>query len=72
MEELVKYMRALVYLQLQSAAGTSTFGKPELLLSRAGFSHKEIADILGKTPGAIAKAVGRAKKAQAEDANDEQ
>jgi DNA-directed RNA polymerase specialized sigma24 family protein len=37
--------------------------KPELLLSRAGFTAREIAEILGKNQAAVAKAIERAKKA---------
>lgn len=71
MEESIKYLKAMVFLQLQSVTGTNTFGKPELLLSQAGFSHKEIAEILGKNTAAVAKAVSRAKKSQGEsNAND--
>lgn len=67
MEEMVKYLKALVYLQVQQVAGTSAFAKPELLLSQAGFTHKEVAEILGKKPAAVAKAISRAKKAAEEE-----
>lgn len=62
MDELVKYMKALVYLQVQVLAGSSTFGKPEVLLHQAGFKNREIADILGKNESAVAKAISRAKQ----------
>jgi hypothetical protein len=63
-EELTKYMRALVFLQVHQLAGETAFsGKPELLLSRAGFTAKEIAAVLGKKEAAVAKAIERAKKA---------
>lgn len=68
-DESLKYLRALVYLQLEARTG-SAFAKPELLLSQAGFSNKEIADMLGKSATAVAKAVSRAKKALAEEAKD--
>lgn len=64
MDELLRYMRALVFLQLQSLTGEETFGRPELLLSKAGFPQKEIADLLGKTPAAVAKTISRARAAQ--------
>lgn len=64
MDELLRYMRALVFLQLQSLTGQDTFGRPELLLSKAGFPQKEIADLLGKTPAAVAKTISRARLAQ--------
>jgi hypothetical protein len=57
-------MRALVFLQLQSLTGEDTFGRPELLLAKAGFPQKEIADLLGKTPAAVAKTISRARAAQ--------
>jgi hypothetical protein len=70
-EELAKYLKALVLLQLHSApfapngasgsGATPTPSKPEVLLSRAGFTHREIADLLGKTPTAVAKAISRAR-----------
>jgi DNA-directed RNA polymerase specialized sigma24 family protein len=63
MEELVKYMRAMVVLQLQALPNDEASQKPELLLSRAGFTAREIADILGKNQAAVAKAIERAKKA---------
>lgn len=64
MEEMVKYLKALVFLQLQATTGNAAFEKPELLLAQAGFVHREIAEILGKKPGAVAKVISRAKKAQ--------
>ena len=63
MEELVKYMRALTFLQLQSVTGSNNIGKPEVLLSKAGFTHREIADLLGKNTAAVAKAISRARAA---------
>lgn len=63
MDELVKYLKALVYLQVQTMSGGEAFQKPELLLNRAGLTAREIADILGKNPAAVAKAIERAKKA---------
>lgn len=64
MDELIKYVRALVILQLQQMAGEGASQKPELLLSDAGFSHAEIAEMLKKKPGAIAKSISRARQAQ--------
>ncbi|HWB19766.1 MAG TPA: hypothetical protein VG711_05660 [Phycisphaerales bacterium] len=61
MEELVKYLKALVYLQAQSLAASSEFGKLELLLHRAGFKSPEIASILGKKEAAVRKSISRAK-----------
>jgi len=63
-DELLRYMKALVLLQLQTFAGTETPTKPEILLSKAGFPQKEIADLLGKSPVAVAKTISRARAAQ--------
>jgi hypothetical protein len=62
MEEMVKYLRALTFLQLQTTTGGTAYAKPEWLLDRAGFSHKEIADMLGKTHHAVSKSISRAKQ----------
>jgi len=53
MEEMVKYLKALTFLQVQAMTGKSAFAKPEVLLSKAGFTHKEIGEILGKTTNAV-------------------
>lgn len=70
MDELVKYMKALVFLQVQAIAGSSAFGKPELLLHQAGFKNREIAEILGKKEPAVAKTISRAKQNSKEDSNE--
>lgn len=64
MEEMVKYLRALVFLNLEARSGETVFAKPELLLSRAGFKVKEIAEIVGKKESAVAKAIERARKSK--------
>jgi DNA-directed RNA polymerase specialized sigma24 family protein len=61
MEELVKYVKALVFLQAQSLNANEAPVKPELLLSRAGLKNAEIALILDKTEAAVAKSIQRAK-----------
>jgi DNA-directed RNA polymerase specialized sigma24 family protein len=66
MEEMTKYLKALVYLQVQALAGASAFGKPELLLNKAGFKNREIAEMLGKKESAIAKSISRAKQSASE------
>jgi hypothetical protein len=60
-EELVKYMKALTFLQLQAMTGVDTFGKPEVLLQRAGFTQEEIAELLGKKRSAVSMALSRSK-----------
>jgi hypothetical protein len=63
MDELIRYLRALVLLQLhQGADGTGAL-KPEALLALAGFTHREIGAMLGKNPAAVAQAVSRARRA---------
>jgi hypothetical protein len=56
-----KYLKALVYLQVQAQTGSSAFGRPEQLLQKAGFAVKEIADMLGKSPNAVSKVLARAR-----------
>ena len=59
MEELVKYLRALVIFQIQAIADHGEVSKPEMVLLQAGFSNQEIADLLGKTKTAVAKVISR-------------
>jgi DNA-directed RNA polymerase specialized sigma24 family protein len=61
MEELSKYLKALVFLQAQAFNDAERPPKPEILLARAGLNYAEIADILGKSEAAVAKSVQRAK-----------
>ena len=66
MEELVRYLRALLLLQLQAAQVAAERGqalpiKPEVILADAGFSHRDIAGMLGKSQMAVAKAISRAR-----------
>ncbi len=68
LEELVKYLRALVLLQV-GFSGTGA-AKPEVLLAKAGFTHKEIAELLSKSQAAVAKAISRAKT-PVEESHDE-
>lgn len=60
-DDVVKYLRALLMIQLHSTS-EGDVAKPEVLLSKAGLSHGEIATILMKNPGAIAKSISRAKR----------
>jgi DNA-directed RNA polymerase specialized sigma24 family protein len=76
-EELIRYARALLLLQLKQIEITAQAGKgpairAELLLADAGFGAREIADILGKNYAAVAKAVSRARAARAKDAAQEE
>jgi DNA-directed RNA polymerase specialized sigma24 family protein len=62
MEELEKYLRALVLLQLDAQRQEGEARNPMLLLSQAGFANPEIAELLDKNTGAVQKAVERARK----------
>jgi DNA-directed RNA polymerase specialized sigma24 family protein len=61
MEEVVKWLRVLALLQIQSLSKEEVPQKIEVVLSRSGLTHREIADLLGKNYHAVAKAVSRAK-----------
>jgi DNA-directed RNA polymerase specialized sigma24 family protein len=63
MDEMIRYLKALTFLQLQALTGGAAYQKPEQLLERAGFAHKEIADMLGKSPNAVTKTIIRARAA---------
>jgi predicted transcriptional regulator len=63
-EELIKHLKALVLLELQRG----DIAQPEVLLARAGYTHREIAEMIGKSQMAVSKAISRAKTAtQGED-----
>lgn len=59
-QQLVKYMKGLLLLQLHTGKDGLTT-KAEILLSKAGFTHKEIGTFLSKNPEAVAKTISRAK-----------
>ena len=61
MDEMIKYLKALVLFEVQAQADWEEAAKPEVVLSRSGFAHKEIAELLGKNPAAVAKAISRDK-----------
>jgi len=63
--ELVKYTRALLLLQVQALNKTEDPVKPEILLARSGLAAREIADLLGKNSAAVTKAIQRAGKGAA-------
>ena len=64
MEELVKYLKALIVLQVALYEAGQSPGRAELLLARAGLTHTEIAEILGKSYMAVAKTMSRAGRAK--------
>lgn len=61
MEELLKYMKALVALQARMIAESQPGVKLELVLANAGLNRREIANILGKTQAAVAKTISRSR-----------
>ena len=70
LRDAVRYLRALVFLQIQSLSRDSS-SRPEVLLDRAGFAHKEIAVFLGKSVHAISKSISRYKKNAKESSDGE-
>jgi len=76
-EELVRYARALLLLQLKQVAILAETGKgpvvrAEVLLANAGFGAKEIADLLGKNYAAVAKSLSRARAAKSKELSQEE
>lgn len=63
--ELLKYTKAMLLLRLQGLSKAEDPIKPEILLARAGLNAREIAQLLGKNSGAVAKAIQRAGKGDA-------
>lgn len=61
--ELVKATKAVLLVQLQTLVKPEEREKPEILLARAGFVAREIAELLHKNQHAVAKAIQRAGKA---------
>jgi DNA-directed RNA polymerase specialized sigma24 family protein len=59
LKDLARSTKALLLLQLQAQLKREEQEKPEITLFRAGFSSREIAELLGKTPAAIAKSIQR-------------
>jgi hypothetical protein len=69
MQELIRYARAMLLLQLKqlevdAQAGKGAVIRAELLLADAGFGAQEIADLLGKNYAAVAKAISRGRAAK--------
>ncbi len=61
-----KYLKALLAITLEArqraAPGDEKVTADELILSRIGFSNKEIAEILGKKLDTVQKIIKRIKK----------
>jgi DNA-directed RNA polymerase specialized sigma24 family protein len=62
-QELTKSTKALLLVQLQAQTKPEEHERPEVLLARAGFVAREIAELLGKSQAAVAKSLQRAGKA---------
>ncbi|HEX8144767.1 MAG TPA: hypothetical protein VF553_19515 [Pyrinomonadaceae bacterium] len=61
-DEIIKYLRANLLIQLQGISGDESKDvKLEVLLNRAGFTLQEIADLLGKNYDAVRLTIRRAK-----------
>ena len=61
MEELEKYLRAIMLLQVQTMQASDQHFQPEVALARAGFQYVEIAKLINKEPNAIRMTVNRAQ-----------
>jgi DNA-directed RNA polymerase specialized sigma24 family protein len=74
MEELAKYLRALLLLDIHRtqklAQSADSLLRIELLLSDAGFSHQEIAGLVGKKVPAVSKAISRARAVRPQGLDD--
>ena len=65
MDEVIPYFKAMVYLQAQLLVeDASAREKPEVVMSRAGLTHKEIAVALGRSEPAVAKSISRANQSK--------
>lgn len=62
MNELVKATKAAFLVQLQGLEERDKRDKPEVVLARAGYTPA-IAKLLNKGQAAVAKSIGRARKA---------
>ena len=62
MEEVVKYLKALLALQVAIYEASEAPGKTEILLANAGLAYGEIAELTGKTYAGVAKTMSRAKR----------
>jgi DNA-directed RNA polymerase specialized sigma24 family protein len=60
-EEILKYLKVLVYLQARAQFGGDEESKPEVALHKAGLSREEIADLLGKSTNAVNKTIQRSR-----------
>lgn len=62
MEEVVKYLKALLALQVAMYEASEPPEKAEVVLAKAGLPYGEIAELTGKTYAGVAKTMSRAKR----------
>lgn len=60
LDNIEKHLRALVILQIEALKLGDPQSKPEILLAASDLTHKEIAVLVGKSKGAVSKAISRA------------
>ena len=61
MEDLLKYIKALVALQARAIGESQPGLKLELVLKVAGLNNREIAQLLDRSEAAVAKTISRSK-----------
>ncbi len=64
MEEVVKYLKALLVMQVAAYESGEAPVKSEVLLARAGLSHREIGELLAKSYAAVAQSVSRGRRSR--------
>jgi hypothetical protein len=63
-DEMIRYLRAMVALQAELLELKEGAPKPEVVLHRAGIGMHEIANMLGKKYAAVAQTISRDRRAQ--------
>ena len=64
MEEMIRYLKALVTLQAVMIEQVEGAPKPEVLLHRAGLGIQEISEALDRSYGAVAQTLSRERRAK--------
>lgn len=64
MEEMIRYLRALVVMQAAMVERVEGTPKPEVLLQRAGLGMHEIAELLDRSYAAVAQTVSRERRSK--------
>ncbi|HAF23511.1 MAG TPA: hypothetical protein DCK93_11490 [Blastocatellia bacterium] len=63
-EEMIRYLKALVILQAAMMERVEGGPKPEVLLHRAGLGIQEISDVLDRSYAAVAQTLSRERRAK--------